>query len=106
MNQRQQQQLMKQMQQMQRQMEQVQQELSETMLEGSAGGGVVLVTMNGHREVQAVKISPEAVDPDEVDILQDMVLAAINDASQKAQKLTEERMGPFTQGLGGMMPGM
>jgi hypothetical protein len=105
MNQRQMQQMV---QQMQRQMQQIQEELGNTSIEGTAGGGTVIVTMNGHREVQDVKLSAEVVDPDDVDMLQDLILAAINDATKKAQELTEERMGPLMGGMGGGMgiPGL
>ncbi|NJL35125.1 MAG: YbaB/EbfC family nucleoid-associated protein [Chloroflexaceae bacterium] len=96
-------QLMQQVQQMQRQMQKIQEELATVMVEGSAGGGAVIVTMNGHREVQDVKIAPEVIDPDDVDMLQDLVLAAINDAAKRAQELAEERMGPLAQGG---MPGL
>jgi nucleoid-associated protein EbfC len=92
-------------QQMQRQMQQIQEELGTTMVEGSAGGGAITITMNGHREVQAVAISPEVIDPDDVEMLQDLLLAAISDATKKAQELAEERMGPLMGGMKGM-PGM
>jgi hypothetical protein len=99
---------MKQMQQMaaqmQRQMEQVQEELGTTTVEGTAGGGAIVVTMNGHRDIQDIKISAEVVDPEDVDMLQDLILAAVSDAARKAQAMAEERMGPL---MGGMkMPGM
>jgi hypothetical protein len=92
-------------QQMQRQMQQIQEELGTTMVEGSAGGGAITITMNGHREVQAVAISPEVIDPDDIEMLQDLLLAAISDATKKAQELAEERMGPLMGGMKGM-PGM
>jgi hypothetical protein len=90
---------------MQRQMQQIQEELGTTMVEGSAGGGAITITMNGHREVQAVAISPEVIDPDDIEMLQDLLLAAISDATKKAQELAEERMGPLMGGMKGM-PGM
>lgn len=99
MNQRQ---LMQMAQQMQRQMQKVQEELAATIVEGTAGGGAITVKMNGHREVQSITISPEVVDPDDVEMLQDMLLVAINDASRKAQQLAEERMKPLTGGLKGL----
>ncbi len=92
-------------QQMQRQMQQIQEELGSTMVEGSAGGGAITITMNGHREVQAVAISPDVIDPDDVEMLQDLLLAAISDATRKAQELAEERMGPLMGGMKGM-PGL
>ncbi len=91
--------MMQQLQQMQRQMEKAQEELGNTEVEGTAGGGAVRVTMNGHREFKTIEIAPEAVDPEDVETLQDMIVAAINDASRKAQELSEKK-------LGGMMGGM
>lgn len=93
-------------QQMQRQMQQIQEELGNTAIEGSAGGGAINVTMNGHREILAITISPDVIDPDDVEMLQDLILVAINDASKKAQDLAEERMGPLMGGLKGGMPGL
>jgi hypothetical protein len=90
--------------QMQNKMQQIQEELGQTNIEGTSGGGAIVVTMNGHREVQDIKISAEVVDPEDVDMLQDLILAAISDASKKAQELTEERMGPLTSGMN--LPGM
>lgn len=92
-------------QQMQRQMQQIQEELSNTSVEGSAGGGAITVTMNGHRELLSLTISPDVVDPDDVEMLQDLILAAVNDAMKKAQALAEERMGPLMGGIKGM-PGL
>lgn len=99
---------MKQMQQMaaqmQRQMEQVQEELGSATVEGTAGGGAIIVTMNGHRDIKDIKISAEVVDPEDVEMLQDLILAAVSDAAKRAQELAEERMGPL---MGGMkMPGL
>lgn len=101
MNQRQLQQMAAQM---QRQMQKIQEELAATMVEGTGGGGTITVTMNGHREVQGIKISAEVVDPDDVEMLQDLLMVAINDAAKKAQELAEERLGPLMGGL--KMPGM
>ena len=96
--------MLNQLQQMQKKMMQAQEELGSTNVEGSAGGGIVTVTMNGHREVQAVKISPDAVDPDDVELLQDLVMAAIANASKKAQEIAEAKMGPLTGGVN--IPGL
>ncbi|TCP22118.1 hypothetical protein EV207_1374 [Scopulibacillus darangshiensis] len=96
--------MMKQMQKMQKQMAKAQDELKEEVVEGTAGGGVVTVKANGHKEVVEVVIKEEAVDPDDVDMLQDLVLAAINDALTKVDELTNQRMGKFTKGLN--LPGM
>lgn len=92
-------------QQMQRQMQKIQEELAVTMVEGSAGGGAITVSMNGHRELQGIVISPEVVDPDDVEMLQDLLMAAVNDASKKAQELAEQRLGPLTGGMKGL-PGL
>jgi nucleoid-associated protein EbfC len=92
-------------QQMQRQMQKIQEELGTTTVEGSAGGGAITVTMNGHREVQGIVIAPEAIDPDDVEMLQDLLMAAINDASKKAADLAEEKMGPLAGGMKGI-PGL
>jgi len=89
---------------MQQQMAKIQEELGETTVEGSAGGGAVVVTMNGHREVQGITLTKDVVDPDDIEMLQDLLLAAINDASKKAQELAEKRMGPLTQGM--KIPGL
>lgn len=89
--------------QMQKQMAKIQEELGNTSIEGSAGS-YVTVTMNGHREVKAIRIAPEVIDPEDVETLQDLILTAINDASAKAAQLAEQRMGPLTGGM--KLPGM
>lgn len=88
------QQMMKQAQKMQEQMAKAQEELSETEVQGTAGGGMVTVTINGKKAVQAVSIKPEAVDPDDVELLEDLIVAAFNDAYEKAEALEKEKM-PF-----------
>src|SRR5919205_1839816 len=100
---RQMQQMLQQAQKMQQQMAKIQEELGNEIVEGSAGS-YVSVTMNGHREIQSIKLAPEVVDPDDIDTLQDLIVAAIQDANKKAQELAEKRMGPLTQGM--KMPGM
>lgn len=95
------QQLMKQAQKMQEQMAKAQEELEEAELEGSAGGGMVKVTVNGKKVVESVNIDPSVVDPDDVEMLEDLIVAALNDAYAKAEKLYQEKMGPFG-GAGGM----
>lgn len=92
-------------QQMQRQMQQIQEELGNTSVEGSSGGGAITVTMNGHREILSLTISPDVIDPEDVEMLQDLILAAVNDATKKAQALAEDRMGPLMGGMKGI-PGM
>ncbi|MEH7335692.1 YbaB/EbfC family nucleoid-associated protein [Neobacillus drentensis] len=91
--------MMKQMQKMQKQMAEAQEKLGEEKIEGTAGGGMVTVVVTGHKEVVDVQIKPEAVDPDDVEMLQDLVLAAVNDALKKAEELTNNTMGQFTKGM-------
>ncbi len=95
------QQLMKQAQKMQQQLLAAQQELAEAEVTGTAGGGLVSATMTGSGELTALTISPEAVDPDDVETLQDLVVAAVRDASRAANELAATTMGPVTGGLGG-----
>ncbi|WP_153127405.1 YbaB/EbfC family nucleoid-associated protein [Peribacillus tepidiphilus] len=96
--------MMKQMQKMQKKMAEAQEELGEKRIEGTAGGGMVTVTVSGHKEVLEVNIKPEVVDPDDIEMLQDLVLAATNDALKKADELVNQTMGQFTKGLN--LPGM
>ena len=96
------QQLMKQAQKMQQQMATAQAELAEAVVTGSAGGGLVTVTMAGTGEVTAVSIDPQAVDPEDVETLEDLVLAAVRNATEAVRELTEQKMGPLNAGLGGM----
>ncbi|UEX89985.1 YbaB/EbfC family nucleoid-associated protein [Staphylococcus ratti] len=98
------QQMMKQMQKMQKKMADEQEKLKEEKVEGSAGGGMVKVIVSGHKEVIDVQINEEVVDPEDVDMLQDLVLAATNEAMSKADELTSERLGKHTKGLN--IPGM
>ncbi|AKP45422.1 MULTISPECIES: YbaB/EbfC family nucleoid-associated protein [Bacillus] len=96
--------MMKQMQKMQKKMQQAQEELGEKRVEGTAGGGMVKVVVSGHKEVLDVIIKEEVVDPEDVEMLQDLVLAATNDALKKVDELTNETMGQFTKGLN--IPGL
>lgn len=96
--------MMKQMQKMQKKMVQAQEELGEKKIEGTAGGGMVTVIVSGHKEILEVKIKEEVVDPDDIEMLQDLVLAATNEALKKADELTNETMGQFTKGMN--LPGM
>jgi len=89
---------------MQGDMEKAQEGLAEEMVTGSAGGGMVEVDMDGHQAIQALRIKPEVVDPEDVEMLEDLLLAAIGDASDKVKSLTEERMGGFADGLN--IPGL
>jgi len=90
--------MMKQAQKLQEQMAKAQEELEETEVEGSAGGGIVNVVMNGKKRLLQVAIEPEAVDPDDVEMLEDLIIAAYNDAMQKAEEL-EKRLLPAGAGL-------
>jgi DNA-binding YbaB/EbfC family protein len=96
--------MMKQVQKMQADLARIQEELKEKTAEGTAGGGVVKVTVNGHQEILAVKIAPEAVDPDDVEMLQDLIIAAVNDALRKCQDMISKEMGKVTGGLN--IPGL
>src|SRR5918995_750508 len=94
-----QQQLMRQVQQMQERLAKIQEGLATETVEGSAGGGAVSVTMTGQQKVQAVTIDPSVLDPDDVDMLQDLMLAAFNEAQAKAQQLAESRLGGLAGGM-------
>ncbi len=93
--------LLKQAQQMQQQLVAAQEQLAQAEVTGSAGGGLVTATMTGDGELTALTIAPAAVDPDDLETLQDLVVAAVRDASRVAADLTAERMGPLAGGLGG-----
>ncbi|QQZ11347.1 YbaB/EbfC family nucleoid-associated protein [Heyndrickxia vini] len=91
--------MMKQMQKMQKKMAEAQEELGDKRIEGTAGGGMVTVIVSGHKEIVEVNIKEEVVDPEDIEMLQDLVLAATNDALKKAEELTNQTMGQFTKGL-------
>jgi DNA-binding YbaB/EbfC family protein len=99
-------QILKQAQQMQAEMAKAQEELKDEIVEASAGGGTVKVTMTGDLQLREIKIAPEAIDPDDPELLQDMVTAAVNEALRSAQELAASKMGGITGGLGGGMPGL
>ena len=94
-------QLLKQAQQMQQQLVAAQEELARTEVTGSAGGGLVTATMTGGGDVTAVTIAPAAVDPDDLETLQDLVVAALHDAKRAVDELAARTMGPLAGGLGG-----
>jgi DNA-binding YbaB/EbfC family protein len=99
--------LMKQAQEMQAQMAKAQEELKNERVEASAGGGMVTVKATGALEIVEVKIAPEAIDPDDPDLLADMVLAAVNEALRSAQSLVESKLGSAMGGLQGLgLPGL
>jgi nucleoid-associated protein EbfC len=99
--------LMKQAAQMQEQLAQAQGEAATQVVEASAGGGMVTVKATGSGELTEVKIKPEAIDPDDPEVLEDMVLAAVNEALRSASSLMESKMSGLMGGLGGLgLPGM
>ena len=101
------QQLLKQAQKMQEEMMAAQESLKDEVVEASAGGGMVTVQVTGDGHVKAIKIDPAAVDPDDVEMLSDMVLAAVNEGLRSAQELASAKMGGIAGGLGGLgLPGM
>ena len=96
--------LMKQAQRMQRQMEESQKELETKEITAKAGGGAVEVTVTGKKEITKVKLSEEVVDPDDIEMLEDLVVAAANEALRMAEEANTEMMGKMTGGLGGGFP--
>ena len=98
------QQLARQAQKLQQQMTKMQEELDAREFEATSGGGMVTARVNGKRELLAISIKPEAVDPDDVEMLEDMVMAAVNEALRTAAETVEREMGKLTGGIG--MPGL
>jgi len=99
--------MLQQVQQMQEQMAKAQEELADQTVEASAGGGMVTVVATGALQIKEIKIAKEAIDPDDPDMLADMVLAAVNEALRSAQGLMESRLGGMMGGLGGLgLPGL
>ena len=99
--------MMKQVQQMQADMAKAQEELRDEIVEASAGGGMVTVKITGDLELKEIAIDPDAVDPDDVEMLQDMVLAATNEAIRSAQELANRKLGGLAGGLGELgLPGL
>ena len=90
--------IMKQAQKLQKQMVEIQKEIGEKTVEGSSGGGMVKVTANGRQEIIEVKIDPEVVDPEDIELLEDLVLASVNNAMEKAKDMMEEEMGKLLPG--------
>jgi DNA-binding YbaB/EbfC family protein len=97
-------QLMRQMEKLQKDLKAAQEELAELRVEASAGGGAVTAVVNGSGELMELRISPEAVDPDDVEMLQDLVLAAVRESLEKARQAQQEKLGGLTGGLG--LPGL
>jgi nucleoid-associated protein EbfC len=99
--------MLEQVQQMQAQMQQAQEELKDETVEASAGGGMVTVTATGSGEIKEIRIDPKAVDPDDPELLADMVVAAVNEALRSAQGLMQSKLGPALGGLQGLgLPGL
>lgn len=92
------------LQQMQERLMKAQEELGKETVEGAAGGGAVKIVMTGHQKVQSVTIDPDVVDPEDVEMLQDLVTAAINEAVSKSHELASKRLGSLTGGL--KIPGL
>jgi len=98
--------LMRQAQKLQAQMAKMQEEMAGKTIEGSAGGGMVTVVANGKQEIVSIKIDREVIDPNDIDMLQDLVQAAVNDALRKAQEMVAGEMNKLTGGLGINIPGL
>jgi DNA-binding YbaB/EbfC family protein len=96
--------MMQQAQELQARLAKAQKELAEATVEATAGGGAVTVTITGQQEVKSIQIDPEAINPDDVEMLEDLVLAAVNEALTKSQELAAERMSKVTGGL--KIPGL
>lgn len=97
-------QFMRQAQELTARLNKIQEELANTDIETTAGGGAVKVTITGQQKIKAIKISPDAVDPKDISLLEDLVLAVVNEALEKSQKLAQERMAGLTGGL--KIPGL
>jgi nucleoid-associated protein EbfC len=100
------QQLLKQAQKMQQEMMAAQESLKDEIVEASAGGGMVTVKVSGDLEIKSITIDPQAVDPDDVELLQDMIMAAVNEALRSAQELATSKLGGIAGGLGGLGGGL
>jgi len=98
--------MMQQLQKLQEEMAQTQEALGEETVEVTVGGGALTLVMTGHQKVQSVTIDPGVVDPEDVELLEDLIIAAINEAVDRSQEMASERMGRFTAGLGIDLPGM
>lgn len=96
--------MMKQMQQMQKKIEDAQKEIEEAEVTATSGGGVIEVVATGKKEIKSIKIDKDVVDPDDVEMLEDMILAGVNEALRMAEELSEEKMGKVTGGLN--IPGL
>ena len=98
--------MMRQAQQMQKKMAKIQEELAEKTIEASSGGGMVTCKVSGKQDILELKISPEDVDPDDVEMLQDLVIAAVSEAIKKSQEMVANEMGKVAGGMGLNLPGL
>lgn len=98
--------MFKQMQKLQQDMERMQAELAEKEVEATAGGGMVTAIVNGGMELVDVKIDPEVIDPEDPEMLEDLIIAAVNEAMAKANEMAQREMAKLTGGLGGGIPGL
>ncbi len=96
--------MMRQVQKMQKKMQEAQEKLGEERIEGTAGGGLVRVIVSGHKEVLEVKLDEDVVDPEDVEMLQDLIVTAVNDAMEKVDERINQTMGQFTKGMN--IPGL
>lgn len=96
---------MKQLKKLQEKMEKIEEELAQTLVEGTSGGGMIKIVLTAKEEVKEVKISPEVVDKDDVEMLEDLVAAALRDALTKAKEISAQKMGSLTEGLS-LPPGL
>lgn len=94
--------IMKQAQKMQKQMEEAQAELEESSYTATAGGGAVEVVISGKKEITSIKFDPEVVDPDDIEMLEDLTMAAVNEAIRKMEDISTEKMSKITGGIGGL----
>jgi DNA-binding YbaB/EbfC family protein len=96
--------MLRQAQELQAKLAKAQEELGDLTVEGSAGGGAVTVVADGHQNIRSIKISPDAVDPEDVGLLEDLILAAVNDSLEKSQKMAQDHLGSLTGNL--KIPGL
>jgi DNA-binding YbaB/EbfC family protein len=96
--------MLRQAQELQAKLAKAQEELGDLTVEGSAGGGAVTVVADGHQNVRSIRISPDAVDPEDIGLLEDLILAAVNDSLEKSQKMAQDRLGSLTGNL--KIPGL
>ncbi|MEE8184907.1 MAG: YbaB/EbfC family nucleoid-associated protein [Thermodesulfobacteriota bacterium] len=98
--------ILRQAQKMQEKMAEIQKEVSSKTVEASSGGGMVTATVNGKQEIVAIKIDPSVINPDDVEMLQDLIIAAVNEGLKRSQQMLAEEMGKVTGGLGINIPGL